>query len=358
MRRPNPPRVCRVGPLDLNAFAQTFSLHLDFPRDQAYFKALVDCSRNGKSLEWYSLRHDLSADSFFHHFTKHGLDEMTRLCNSFFVMSFDRLVESGWRCDKAVVAIDFNDVEYWGVMDSLTIKTIGKKVKGVSKVYRYATVAIVAKNFKFTLACLPFRPGDRVDEVVRSLLEIAGSMVQVDLVLMDRGFYNSDVFNTIEELGLSYLVHAKKSEKTDQLYREARQDGTWTRSYTINKHTPRRRDITLYFRDDARYDYMIMVCNKKLDKADVALLFEVYRERWNIENSYKDSNSFKTRTTSKNHAYRYLLYCLSHLLVNLLTMLKTLNCTYLRKDEMQELLEILLTKKGETRLSKTLRIKV
>ena len=358
MRLPNPPRVCHVGLLDLNAFAQTFGLLLDFPRDQAYFRALVDCSRNGKSLEWYSLRHDMSADSFFHHFSKHSLEELTGLCNRFFAMSFERLVQSGWRCNKAVVAVDFNDVEHWGVADSFTIKTIGKKVKGVSKVYRYATVAVVAKNFKFTLACLPFHPGDRVEEVVRSLLKIAMSMVDVDLVLMDRGFYNSDVFNMLEDLGLYYLVHARKSEKTDVLYRQARMDGSWTRTYTINKHTLRRKEIALIFRDDLRYDYMVMVCNRKADVSEIALLFEVYRERWNIENSYKDSNSFKTRTTSKNPAYRHLLYTLSHLLVNLLTMLKTLNNTMLRKDEMQELLKIVLTNtKGTIKLSRNLLVK-
>ena len=68
-------------------------------------------------------------------------------------------------------------------MDCYTGKTIKKKV-GSSRVYTFASIAIVDTVFRFTLACLPVGREDRREEVTRKQAEMARSLVGVDLVLI------------------------------------------------------------------------------------------------------------------------------------------------------------------------------
>lgn len=277
------------------------------------------------------------------------------LCNKFLEMSFKRLVLTGWKSDRVVVAIDTNDVEHWGVPDEFTHKGIGKKKKGTSKVYRYATIAVVGSEFNFTLACVQTRPGDKLHDTVRRLLTIARELVSIDLVLLDRGFYNGDVLTVIEDMGLTYLVHAKKSPIINSLYRQVQKDGTWHSKYLMSRNTPKRKTIKLYFGEHEKYEYIVMVSNQDVATEDIKLLFETYRHRWGIENTYRDSNHFKIKTTSKNHAYRLLIYCLSHLYINLIRIIRVFNRTSFAHYDFKDLIEKFLKgATGRIRVSKNL----
>ena len=63
---------------------------------------------------------------------------------------------------------------------------------------------------------------------------------------------------------------------------------------------------------------------------------KIYDMRWNIENSYKDKN-YEIKTSSKNHAYRYLLFVLSHLMMNLQELAKKPPTRYTRKRDAYDL---------------------
>jgi hypothetical protein len=336
----SPPRVCHVGIACLYAFLVAFKKELDFPRAAEYFRMLIMCCSRGKSLSGYYRKYgELAPDAFFVHMSRYDQERVVALCNRFFRMSFERLRKTGWCPGKVVVAIDCNDEEHWGARDDHTLKTIGKKRVGSSKVYRFATVAIVDRGFKFTLGCIPVTGDDRPEETVRVLLEIARGMVDVDLVLMDRGYYNVDVLNMIEAMGLDYLVHVKKCPSTRRLFLESKNLGTWQASYTVNRTIrKRRKTIRLFFKEHPKYEYMVLTSNKPVNDKEVFLFFETYRKRWGIENSYREKNEFKIKTSTTRHALRCLLYGLSHLFVNLLQIIIEANKTVMTKDEMKDLL--------------------
>jgi hypothetical protein len=288
---------------------------------------------------YYQKFGELAPDAFFVHMGKYDRDRVVALCNLFFRMSFERLRKAGWRAGKVVVAIDCNDEEHWAEKDEMTLKVVGKKKVGSSRVYRFATVAIVDNGFKFTLGVLPVTREDKPEDVVRALLEIAGNMVTVDLVLMDRGYYNTDVLNTVEAMGFHYLVHVRKCPATRQSFLEAKSSGVWHASYTANRSVKNRKKvIQLYFKEDSRYEYMVLTSNKPVEDIGIGLFFQAYRKRWCIENSYREKNQFKIKTCTTRHALRCLFYGLSYLFVNLLQIIVYANNTVVTKEEMKDLL--------------------
>lgn len=286
-----------------------------------------------------------------------SLEESIVYCNELLKHAFEVLVKARWHWRRVWLAIDYNDVEYNGddplmVHDAMMMR--GIQYQHV-KVLRYATVAIVARGFKFTLAVVPVNTRDRVEDVVARLLDMVPTVLKVKGVLMDKGFYNANVFKTMDDREVDYLVPVKKFPEMKLTYRVAEVADKWHWKYTMNLGKPNEHMTTVYLEEKGIDDYVGMVTNKDMSIMDAGLLFEAYRLRWNIENSYKESDYYKIKTNTRNHAYRILIYTIRHLLVDLLTLTKRLNKITITHDDMKLVLEQLLTMKHTTqRLTKRL----
>jgi hypothetical protein len=285
----------------------------------------------------------------------YDVGDALRACNELLSMSFDCLCRSGWKVpDEVYVAIDFNNVETWSVKDVYVHKRLGKTEIGSSRVYRYASIALVSLGFRFTLAVVPVKKTDPSWDVVRRLLLLAGNVVSVDCVLLDREFYDSDVYGIIDDLGLKYVGHVRKSKKMGRLYLQSKLAGERNASYHINYAQPKRYEIELYFKDgkdDDDYDFMVITSNKLVTPLEIDLLFEAYEARWNIENTYCEAKQFKAKTNTVQHAYRLILYTLSHLLANLLMIMRTKVKGFTRMN-MKKMVKLLLNNAaGPTRIS-------
>ena len=287
----------------------------------------------------------LCPDSFLRHFSKYRFEEVVRVCNMLLAMSFGLLKTVGWNSGNVYAAIDYNDVEYWGVMSEWVHKALGKKVRGASKVLRYATLAIIGKNFKYTIACIPVKVGESHGTVVEKLLELV-AYAGIDTVLLDRGFYNASVLNMIESKGLHYILLAKKTKKLKKLVTESRKTGKWDWLYEMNKGLWNEKQLHVYLKEHAKYEYIGVISNRPVSGSDMETLFQAYRKRWNIENCYKERKQFHVKTSSENLTYRYLAYCVSLLIVNLMQLARKKNNAKFSKANMKKLLGLLL--KGVT----------
>lgn len=303
---------------------------MDFPRSPEYFYEMLQCSVNTTSLDEYYKDGpgELCPDAFFHHLNKYDVEDSCRVCNELLGMSFNCLCRSGWTLPSQVyVAIDYTNVETWAVKDIYVHKRLGKKETGSSRVHRYATIALVSRGFRFTLAVVPVRNTDPGWDVVRRLLLIARNMVSIDCVLLDREFYDTEVYRMIDDMDLEYIGHVRKSKSMGRLYYEVIQQGERNASYTVNAAQSKKYGIELYFKDgdeDDDYDYMILTSNKLVGPLDTDMLFDAYTARWNIENTYCEANQFKAKTNTVQHAYRLILFTLSHLIANLLMIMRTM----------------------------------
>jgi IS4 transposase len=241
-------------------------------------------------------------------------------------LSFQGLVESGWKAPEEVfVAVDYTNVETWAAKDVFVHKKLGKKEEGSSRVHRYATIALVYPGFRFTLAVVPVKNTDPGWDVVRRLLRLAQNLVRVDCVLMDREFYDTEVYQMIELLGLEYIGHVRRSKRMTRSYYESLHLGERSSSYMVNAALPKRYEIELYFKegdDEDDYDFMVLTSNRLVSPLEVDLLFEAYGTRWNIENTFSEANQFRAKTNTVQHAYRLILFALSHLIANLLVIMR------------------------------------
>jgi len=259
------------------------------------------------------------------------------------------------------VAIDTHHVPYYGKDDCYvfhTVKRKGSRVRKV-KVLRYITLSIVCRGFKYTIAALPLKNGVHLEDAVDSLLVMIQGMVRVKMVVMDKEFYNQRVLTVVEKHGLCYLVPVKQCDEMDMLYWLSRECGKWAWPYlmskaedsiTKKKSTGPRKLITVYLQEVSYAEYYGYTTNRHVKAQSGDSLANIYKLRWNIENSYKDANNYIIKTSSKNHAYRYLLFIFSHLMIDLQELAKKATRTHIQGKEMLmifRLLIIILDRDGE-----------
>jgi hypothetical protein len=341
-----------VGHVDINLFARLFAQRFDFPRSPDYARCLIKAAMSKKSLESvYKNQDGLPPDSFFHFF-QYSMQEVMTSVDCFFARQARIMDEHG-----CTVAIDTNDVEYWGVVDEYVHKK--KRAMKNHYVLRYATVSIVDTRHKLTLSCMPVSKNDRMEDIVRMLLEKARSMVRVDTVLFDRGFYNATILKTARRMGMDYVIPLRKTVGTDRIWMECKKKDTYKIRYTMNRYTsPVQSWLYLSKKKEADEgrEYVGVLSNKNICPEVADDFMDRYFVRCNIENGYKEKNEYKIKTCSTDKAYRLLLYCVGHYLMNLVQLVRRINNSVFRNDEMKKLLEQLLRKtlRGEHRLTRDL----
>jgi hypothetical protein len=363
MRASLPSQVVDLRSLCLNRFAKGFSDSFDFSRDKQYFQLLVECANKRLSLEAVCNLYDLSPDRLFFYLNRIDVDEMLEYTNQALHSCLSLLRKNGKKPPRQgfVVAVDTTDVEYYGERDMYVhnyVKRMGKVYKHIL-VRRYATLSIVAPGFKLCLAILPVRKEDKLEALVdRLLASVEG--VRIRCVVLDKGFYNVGVLNRIEEHGLHYLLPVVKRDDLDRLYWLCHTTDKWKWGYTMAADRPWRKPVTVYFQERELGDYVGFATNLDIDKDSIKRLLALYDQRWNIENGYKEAEHFLIKTSSKNHAYRLLLYTISHLLVNIQNIVRETRYR-VRYYEMTLIIQLLLdptTKKGIHHITKRIDIQL
>lgn len=322
---------------------------------------LVDSARDNLSLDAVCcLKHECP-DRLFFYLNQVGVDEMLEYTNRALQQCYAVWKRNGGRVSPwgCLVAIDVTSFEYYGERDEYVheyVKPAGRKFKHI-KVRKYAVLSIVAPGFKLCLAILPVKKGEKLPELVDRLL---GSVrgVKIRCVVMDKEFYNVGVLEKIEAHGLHYLVPIVHKESADLLYWMSTTLDQWKWKYMMGVATKERKEVTGYFHEYRLGDYAGFITNREMKTDTAEKLLELYGRRWNIENGFKEAKDFLIKTTSKNHAYRLLLYTISHLIANLQNIIRDTRFR-VRYYEMTEIIRLILdpgTEKKEHSISKRLTV--
>lgn len=360
MREPKPASLVNLGFLCLNPFVSLFSGCFCFPRAEMYFRLLLKCTLGAFSIESMCNREFESPDRLLFYMKRASVEQVNGFGCLLFLSLFKVLKRYHDMSRGVWVALDIHNVPYYGLDDSCyvfyTVKRKGSRVQKI-KVHKYATLAIVSRRFKHTLAAVPLKRNEHLEDAVDALLHMARGMVRIKTVLMDREFYNQHVLNTVEKHGLCYLVPIKWSKGTDLLYWLSETSGKWVWPYTMKSRTEDRKtgktssrvykQITVYFHEMNVGVYQAFTTNRIMKRQSAESLIRVYDRRWNIENSYKDAENYAVKTSTRNHAYRLLLFILGHLMMNLQELSKKATKTRIRGKEMITIFEILLETENE-----------
>jgi hypothetical protein len=246
-----------------------------------------------------------------------------------------------------VAAVDFTHVPYhvwpWIDKDEQIPKAAyppmvsGYKDDGeIKHGYTFATITIVGNDVPIILGIEGVKehsewepadaPADSKADVVRRLLSRAQQYVDLDEVLLDRGFYTRHVRAEIDGRGLLYTMPVPKYEPDYRAIKQIKsKDGV---DAAVNHDVPVGIDGDvdhtaeyLYVpatSDDEEGNYAVFVTNRDHVAPDeIAPVTNSYSRRWDIENQYKSVQSYLPKTSSKDYRVRLFNFTFAALLYNL-----------------------------------------
>jgi putative transposase len=229
---------------------------------------------------------------------------------------------------------DWVALPYHGTDASENVLVRGGQAKsGTSQFYTYATLAVLHKGLRVTVAITVVRAGESVQESVKRLLEEAGRLgVRWRNVYWDKGFCTIEVLQYLRAHKLSYIIPIPQRGKggIKKLFVERRSRRA---RYTFQRQKKGERAV--------RYETaVVVVCKYSCGKykkpgvryfayavsgqehLPVLRVFEAYRKRFSIESGYRQMHQVQAWTTSRNGTDRLLLVGLAVLLVNLYVLLR------------------------------------
>jgi len=227
---------------------------------------------------------------------------------------------------KLPVAIDLTELPYHGdhAADDPYVRR-GKAKSGTTHFYVFATLCVVKKNKRYTLAVVLMRAEEKAQDVVARLLARGDELgLRVKRLYLDRGFDNNGLVAYLKQQPFATIiplvVRGKEGGSRALLVGRKSYTTTYERQSTIYGqeslplHIVCKYSKGKYKRQGVfRFAY-IVVGTLKRHPAQIA---EEYRRRFGIETSYRLMNSLRARTTCKIAAFRLFLVALAFLCLNL-----------------------------------------
>jgi len=224
------------------------------------------------------------------------------------------------------IAIDLTLIPYHGEPYEDKNEIVrGAPKSGTTHFHGYATISIVHDHRRYVVALRFVEYGDEMADIVRWLLQRLKSLkFLIRRVFLDKGFCSKPVFKTLRQHHLSYVVPIPvrgksggirnlfqgKSRKTTYTFHSPQQG-----AYTVQTIVVQRYSKGRYGRHRSQwFAYAVSGLPPSISPAQV---FQLYRQRFGIESSYRQMNLVRARTSTRNPVIRLLLVGLAFVLFNL-----------------------------------------
>ncbi|MFC7140523.1 transposase [Halosimplex aquaticum] len=247
-----------------------------------------------------------------------------------FDQASDRLVsviaeEASFR-RPVTAAIDITTIPYYGEVQEMPM------VSGVQeedeRAFKFATLSIVGENIPLVLAIEPIRESSAWDDnqsnqihrVVRLLVRRAKEHVPIETVLCDREFDSMDVYQTLSNLDVNYLIPKRITSTEQDAIETMEADGREVAverasvDVDIGSHSMR----FLYVPSTKTDGTAVFATNLNVGPEEAAAFCHRYSRRWQIETEYKSiKNDFLAKTSSKDYRVRLFYFVFAVLLHNI-----------------------------------------
>lgn len=224
------------------------------------------------------------------------------------------------------IAIDFNLIPYYGEPSASELPFIcrSKAKNGTCSFYGYATLYVIKKGKRVTLAIKAIRRQDTKVAILTYLLALIEPIsLKIKRLYLDREFFCVPVIRWLQALNIPFvmpviirgkqggtrnLIQGRCSYKTAYTM-TSQQYGTVTFDVWVvckyKKGKRRQRGIELFA-------YAVYEPHLSL-----ASIHDNYRLRFGIESSYRMKNLGRIKTTIKNPIIRFLFVSMAFLIVNI-----------------------------------------
>ena len=250
---------------------------------------------------------------------------LQRALNTILRAQTPRFVKKGKRA--YYVAIDLTLIPYHGECYEDEKEVVRSQAKsGTTHFHGYATVSIVHDNQRYVLALRFVEKGESMEKIVAWLLNRLKTMgISIKCAYFDKGFCSVPVLKTLQRHKLRFVIpipvrgksggvrklfEASASHKTTYTFNSPKHGELEVAAVVVKKYSKGR-----YKRKGARwFAYAVAGLPKSVEPHQV---FEMYRQRFGIETSYRQMNQVRARTTSRNPVIRLLLVGLAFVIFNL-----------------------------------------
>lgn len=261
------------------------------------------------------------------------LDQVQKLKEEEIVEQFRQLFEKQFKHifrfrvikPKVILAIDMTDKPTYSKKKKDDVNIVGGKKKASTHYFfRFATIQIADKKNPITLYAMHCNKHTTNERIVEELITQARKVVRIKCVLIDRGFYDTNVFNKLEQMNVKYLMPCKSDEKTDKMFEEYLKSNYEVQPYFCQNKKKEYADfklIMMKLRNGKEIGYVTNMHFIKLHRAEYYI--KLYKQRWNIETGYRLQNMFLAKTCSLDPSVRLFYFCYAVALHNLWVMIKT-----------------------------------
>lgn len=324
----------------LECLAENFSIETQGACDQqTLFEILVKAASSGDSIENTAkiLKNIPTANDIRYHFGKiNNFEELEAQINQ----ALKSRIPPGIKKCRLKIAIDLNLIPYYGKPKKEELLYIyrSEAKSGTCSFYAYATLYVITKNKRVTLAIRGVRTFDTSVAIITYLLaELNSLKIKVKKLYLDRGFFSIPVIRWLQALDIPFLMPAIRRGNQGGI----KQFLKGTRSYKTTYTMGRSKDDSVTFnlwiickykkgkRGKHGVEYFAYVIHKA--KASLSYIHQDYRQRFGIESSYRLKNICRIRTNNKNPVLRLLFVGISFLLVNIWVNLLWLRISQKRK---------------------------
>ncbi len=220
-------------------------------------------------------------------------------------------------------AIDFNEIPFYGEEANKGNTRRSRAKKGTTRFFVYATIYVILRNKRYTLAVKYARKGEELTDIIDFLLsEAAGAGLEVRSLLLDREFYNIQVINHLEERDIPFIIPCIARGRSGGIRKLFTGKKSYFTTYTLKS---KERQASFQVNVVMKYSKGKYRCRGTRHFAyavygvdlPVYKTFHEYHRRFGVDSSYKLKNLVLPRTSTKNPVLRLLYMGLAFLLVNI-----------------------------------------
>ncbi|MFC4552398.1 transposase [Halorussus sp. GCM10023401] len=224
------------------------------------------------------------------------------------------------------VAIDVTTLPYYGDVEGMSMVSGTKD--GDGRAFKFATLSIVGQNIPLVLAVEPVResspwdenPSNRIHRTVRRLVLRVKEHVPIGKVLCDREFDSMQVFQTLSNLGVNYLIPKRISSTERSVIERMETDGqdVAVESASVDVEAGSHPMRFLYVPSTKGDETAVFATNVRVGPEEAESFCRRYSRRWQIENGYKSiKHDFLAKTSSKDYRVRLFYFVFAVLLYNI-----------------------------------------
>lgn len=233
---------------------------------------------------------------------------------------------------RQYLAIDLTLIPYHGEPQAAAEEIYrGKAKHGTTHFHAYASLYVVCRGERFTVALVWVKHGTAMKAVVRRLLQWGRRAgVRPKLLLLDRGFYSLDVIGYLKRARVPFLMPAVARGRRPAANRpvtgirgfQLLKRGGWG-EHTLAKGKRRERvQVCVYagnyrgqWQRHGRFAWVYAYWG--FQPSSQRWVANTYRLRFGIETSYRQLNQGRIRTSTRSPLRRYLYVAIALILRNL-----------------------------------------